>query len=164
MGGYRFQVKTHASRRILDLGRYNFLRRSTKHRPPTSHRPQTTDHSDTYHRPPTRHHRPPTRHHRPPTTYLKNNRPPTKGTIDHRSEKPPTTDQWLWKNRPPTRTTTDHWPDHGCYATDQNNNRPPTRLRLLSHRPHCKYALFIARFFCHCDFMVQSASHEWCRS
>ena len=25
MGGDRFQVKTHASRRILDLGRYKFL-------------------------------------------------------------------------------------------------------------------------------------------
>ena len=24
--------------------------------------------------------------------------------------------------------------------------KPPTRLQLLSHRPHCKYALFIARF------------------
>ena len=24
--------------------------------------------------------------------------------------------------------------------------KPPTRLQLLNHRPHCKYALFIARF------------------
>ena len=53
------------------------------HCPPTSHRPPTTVTPTT------------TRQHRPPTTYLKNNRPPTKGTIDHRSEKPPTTDQWL---------------------------------------------------------------------
>ena len=89
---------------------YDLRWRSTKP-PPTDHRPPTTDHSDTYYRPPTR-------HHRPPTTYLKNNRPPTKGTIDHRSEKPPTT-------------------TNGCEKTDhdQNNNRPPTRLRLLSHRP-----------------------------
>ena len=80
----------------------------------------------------------PTTDQAPPTTYLKDNRPPTKGT----------TDQRLWKNRPLTvkKPTTD----------TITVVKPPTRLRLLSHRPHRKYALFIAQFFCHCDFMVQS--------
>ena len=85
------------------------------HRPPTSHRPQTIYHSDTYHQAPTR-------HHRLPTTYLIDNRPPTKGTTDHRPMvvKKPTTNQN--NNRPPTRLRL-------------LSHRSPTRLRLLSHRP-----------------------------
>ena len=81
------------------------------HRPPTSHRPQTTDHSDTYHRPPTTDHRPGTTDHRLPPTDQRNHRPP------------------IWK-------TTDHWPMAVKKpTTDQKNNRPPTRSRLLSHWP-----------------------------
>ena len=45
----------------------------------------------------------PTTDQAPPTTYLKSNRPPTKGTIDHRSENPPTNGC----------EKTDHRPDYG---------------------------------------------------
>ena len=71
------------------------------HCPLTSHRPLTTDHSDTYHRPPTTYLK-----ITDPTTDLKNRRPPTNGCekTDHRPEQQPTTDQ-IKVVKPPT---TDH--------------------------------------------------------
>ena len=96
---------------------------------------------------------------------VQNHRPATDhSAADHR---PGTTDHLPKNNRPPTKGTT---------TTDLKNHRPiavknPTTDQITvvkppttNHQPHCKYALFIAGFFCHCDFMVQRASHEWCRS